>query len=78
LVRVVGTSACEAATTAPSCCGLAAAIMMRDGSPATAALAAARGTLSERRPVVTDVLNFSALTSARAGTAGNPLTTKEG
>jgi hypothetical protein len=52
--------------------------MMRDGSPATAALAAARGTLSERRPVVADVLNFSALTSARAGTAGNPLTTKEG
>jgi hypothetical protein len=41
-------------------------------------LAAASGTLSERHPIVRDVLNFSALTGARSGTAGDPLTTKEG
>jgi hypothetical protein len=44
----------------------------RDSSPA-----AARDTLSERFPVVADVLNLSALTRVRSGTAGDPLTTKE-
>jgi hypothetical protein len=40
-------------------------------------LAAARGALSERRPVASDVLNLSALASARSGTANDALTTKE-
>jgi hypothetical protein len=44
----------------------------RDGSPD-----AARGTLSERRPVVVDVLNLSALTGDRAGMAGDPCHQKE-
>jgi hypothetical protein len=44
---------------------------------AVATLATARGTLSERCPIVADVLNFSALTGARSGTADDPLTTKE-
>jgi hypothetical protein len=49
-----------------------------DGSTAVAALAAVRGTLSERRPVIADVLNLSALIGARAETVGVTLTTKEG
>jgi hypothetical protein len=40
-------------------------------------LAAARGTLSERRPITSDVLSLSALTGARAGTVGDALTTKK-
>jgi hypothetical protein len=44
--------------------------------PTTATLATARNTLSERCPVIEDVLNFSALKEARAGTAGDPRTTK--
>jgi hypothetical protein len=45
---------------------------MREGSPA-----AAHGALSERHPVIEDVLNLSALTGARLGMASDPLTTKE-
>jgi hypothetical protein len=48
----------------------------RDGSPAAATLAAARGALSERRPIANDVLNLSALTGARSRTAGDDLTMK--
>jgi hypothetical protein len=77
LVRVAGTNTYEAATTASSCHGLAAAVVARDGSPTAAALAAAHDTLSERRPVVADVLDFGALTGARSGTASDPLTMKE-
>jgi hypothetical protein len=51
-------------------------VVARDSLLATATLATARGALSERRPVVEDVLNLSALTSARSGTADDPLTTK--
>jgi hypothetical protein len=54
-----------------------AAVMVRDSLPATATHAAARGTLSERRPVVKDVLSFSALIGARSGTAGDALTKKQ-
>jgi hypothetical protein len=51
---------------------------MRDCSPTVTALAAVRGTLSKRRPVVADVLNLSALKDARAGTVGVTQSTKEG
>jgi hypothetical protein len=50
--------------------------MARDGSPVATTLAAARSTLSERRPVVTDILKLSALTGARSRTAGDPLRIK--
>jgi hypothetical protein len=59
-------------------CGLAAAVVARDSSPAVATLAAARGTLFERRPVTNDVLSLSALMGARAGTDDDALITKEG
>jgi hypothetical protein len=53
-------------------------VVARDGSPAAAMLVAVCGALSERRSVVEDVLNFSALTGTRSGTTDDPLTTKEG
>jgi hypothetical protein len=71
-----GTSACTAATVSSSC-GLAATVVARDGSPATATLAAVCGALFEWRPVVSDVLNLSALVGARVGTVGDALTTQE-
>jgi hypothetical protein len=46
---------------------------MHDSSPAADVLAVGRGTLSERRPIVADVLNLSTLAGARAGTVGDPL-----
>jgi hypothetical protein len=49
-------------------------VVVRDGSPATATLTAARGALSERHPVIRDVLNFSAFAGARSGTVGDALT----
>jgi hypothetical protein len=51
-------------------------VVAHDGSPVAAALATARGALSECRPVANDVLNLSALTGARSGTAGDALTMK--
>jgi hypothetical protein len=50
--------------------------MVRDSSPAAATLTAARGALSERRPVIKDVLSFSAFTGVRSGTADDTLTTE--
>jgi hypothetical protein len=72
-----GTSACEATAVASSYCGFAAAVVTRDGSPTAVALAAGHDTLSERRPVIADVLNLSGLTSVRAGTVDDPLSIKE-
>jgi hypothetical protein len=50
---------------------------MLDGSPAIAALAAGRGTLSEHRPAIAEVLNLSALIGAKAGMVNDSLSTKE-
>jgi hypothetical protein len=72
-----GTIACVAAATVSSCCGLAAAVVACGSWPATTTLAVVCGALSERRLVASDVLSLSALVGARAGTAGNALTTKE-
>jgi hypothetical protein len=73
----MGTNACEAATVASSCCGLAAAVVTRDGSPAASALAIVHDTLSERCPIVAGVLNLSTLAGVREGTIGVTLSTKE-
>jgi hypothetical protein len=70
-----GTSACDVTTTASSCCGPATVAVTRDGLPVTAALAAARGALSERRLVITGTPDLSALASVRAGTVSITLTT---
>jgi hypothetical protein len=51
--------------------------MARDSLPTAATLAAARGCLSERRPVTSDVLSLRALKGAREGTAGIVLTMKK-
>jgi hypothetical protein len=72
-----GTNASEAVTAASSCCGLATAVVTRDSSPTAAGLAAVCGTLSERRPVIMDVLTLSALTGVREGTVDVTLSTKE-
>jgi hypothetical protein len=71
-----GTNDCEAAT-ASACCGLTTAVVTRDGSLAAAVLAAVRGTLSERRPIVAGVPNLSTLAGARAGMVGVTLLPKE-
>jgi hypothetical protein len=78
LARDVGDQCLRAHAATSSCCGLAAAVVTHDGSPASTALAAVHDTLSERRPVVANVVNLSALTGARAGAVGVTLTTKEG
>jgi hypothetical protein len=54
------------------------AVVTRDGSPAAAALTVACGTLSERRPIVVDVLNLSALTGVRAGRPTTSCQLKQG
>jgi hypothetical protein len=74
---VWGTNACEAATAAASCCGLAAAITTRDDSPAATALAAVRCALSERRLVVASIPNLSTLAGARAKTVGVTLSVEK-
>jgi hypothetical protein len=52
-------------------------IVVCDGSPANATLAAAHGALFEHCPVDKDVLSFSALTGVRSGTTIDALTTKQ-
>jgi hypothetical protein len=73
-----GTNAREVVAATTSCCGLATAVVTWDGSPTAVELATVRGTLSERLPIVADILNLSALTGTRAGTVGVTLATKEG
>jgi hypothetical protein len=71
-------STCTTADVASSyCCGLAAAVVTCNGSPAATTHAAAHDALSERRPITSDVLSLSALMGARVGTAGDALTTKK-
>jgi hypothetical protein len=72
-------TAVAAATAAAvsSCYDPVATAVPRGGSPVTAVLAAARGTLNERRLVVTGAPDLSALASARAGTISVTLRTKK-
>jgi hypothetical protein len=58
------------ATAPTSCCSPVATAVSRGGSPDAAALAAAHGTLDERRLVSTGAPDLSALAGARAGTLG--------
>jgi hypothetical protein len=51
--------------------------MMRGGSPITAALAAVRGTLTERHPVVAGAPDLSALAGVRAWTISVTLPTRK-
>jgi hypothetical protein len=67
-----GTSACDVAAAASSCCGLATAAVTRDGSPVAAALPAGCGALSERRLFFVGVLDLSAFAGARAGRSASP------
>jgi hypothetical protein len=52
-------------------------VTTRDGSTVVAALAANCGALSERRLVVADVPDLSALVGVRAGTDGATLSAKK-
>jgi hypothetical protein len=72
-----GTSVCDVAAASSSCCGLAVAVVTRDGSPVAAALAAVRGTISEHCLVVASVPNLSALAGTRAGTVRVTLSAKK-
>jgi hypothetical protein len=70
------TVATDTATAVPSCCGLVATAVSRGGSPVAAVLAAAHGTLRERRLVVAGAPNLSVFAGARAGTRGVTLRTR--
>jgi hypothetical protein len=66
-----------ASTTSSRCRGLEAGTVARDGAPVAATPTAGRGTLSERGLVTSDVPSLSVLTGARAGVAGDVLSTGE-
>jgi hypothetical protein len=68
---IVGVAAVAVAATA-FCCGPAAMVVGRGGSPVAVASHAARSALKERRLIDTDVSDVSAFAGARAGTNGLP------
>jgi hypothetical protein len=70
-------AAVATATATSSCCDPVATVVLRSGSPFTAALPAARGTLDEHRLVGTNASDLSALADARAETVGATLRTKK-